>query len=91
MQRTYVHLPDELHTEIEHTAKIQNTSKAAVIRTALTQGLKAMNPQKSSSADALLEMVKNAKKLTGNAPQDLSVNLDHYTWGGPKRDTHTKT
>ncbi len=90
MQRTHVYLPDELITEIEFTAKIQHKKKAEVIRTALEQGIKAIRPRRSSSTKALLEIAKEAKKFAGHGPKDLSINHDHYTWGGPKRDPNAE-
>ena len=86
MQRTHIYLPEQLNREIDNTAKIQKKSKSEVIRTALEHGLKAIRPRRSSSTKALLEMVKEAKKFSGTGPKDLSINHDHYTWGGPKRD-----
>lgn len=90
MQRTHIYLPDNLNTEIEFTAKAQRKSKAEVIRAALEQGIKVIRPPKSNSAKALLEMVKEAKKFSGTGPKDLSTNLDHYIWGGPKRNPNAK-
>lgn len=90
MQRTHIYLPDELNTEIELTAKTQRKSKAEVIRAALKHGLKAIRPQRSSSTKALLEMAAEAKRFSGTGPKDLSINHDHYTWGGPKRDPKAK-
>lgn len=90
MQRTHVYLPNDLHTEIELTAKTQRKSKAEVIRAALEHGMKVIRPQRSNSTKALLEMAEEAKKFTGTGPKDLSVNHDHYTWGGPKRDPNAE-
>lgn len=90
MQRTHVYLPDDLNREIDSAAKAKRTSKSKVIREALKRGLQAIRPQKSSSAQALLEMVEQAKKFRGSGPRDLSINHDHYTWGGPKRDPKAK-
>lgn len=86
MQRTHVYLPDKLNIEIGWTAKTQRKSKAEVIRTALEQGLIEMNGQKSNSAKTLLEMARQAKQFKGSGPKDLSINHDHYIWGGAKRD-----
>ena len=86
MQRTHIYLPNELNTEIEFIAKLNRKSKAEVVREVLQQGLKKLRPQKSSSAKALLEMAREAKKFVGTGPKDLSINHDYYTWGGPKRN-----
>lgn len=69
MQRTHIYLPNELNTELELTARLNHKSKAEVVREALQEGLKTLRPQKSSSAKALLEMVKEAKKFAGSGPK----------------------
>lgn len=80
MQRTHVYLPDELNREIASTAKANRVSKAEVIREALEHGLKAVRPQKSQSAKALLEMAKKAEKLNVSGPADLAEKHNEYTW-----------
>lgn len=90
MQRTHIYLPEELNTEIEFTAKTQRKSKAEVIRAALEHGIKVIRPRRSNSAKVLLEIAKEAKKLNIKGPKDLSINHDHYTWGGPKRDLNAE-
>lgn len=87
MQRTHVYLPDDLNSDIEFTAKTQRKSKAEVIRAALEHGIKVIRPQRPNSTKALLEMVQEAKKFRGTGPKDLSINHDHYIWGGPKRNS----
>lgn len=89
MLRTYIYLPEILNTEIENAARAQKKSKAEVIREALKHGMKVIRPQKSASAKALLDMVKHVKRFAGSGPKDLSINHDHYTWGGPKRDLNS--
>lgn len=86
MQRTHIYLPDELNRAIDNAVRTQKKSKSKVIREALEKGLKVTSPQKSSSAKILLDMAEQAKQFPGTGPSDLSINHDHYTWGGPKRD-----
>lgn len=88
MLRTYIYLPEALNAEIEITARTQRKSKAEVIRDALTHGMKVVRPKRSASAKALVDIAKEAKQLNIQGPKDLSVNHDHYTWGGPKRKPH---
>lgn len=83
MYRTYIYLPEELKREIDTAAKDKRKSKAAVIREALEKGIRTINPKRSNSAKALLEMVKRAEKLLKDEklPKDLAKNHDKYTWG----------
>lgn len=85
MQRTHIYLPEEINREIGYIAKLQGKTKAEVTRKVLKEGLRAIQPQKSRSARALLEMAKEAEKLHVSGPKDLAYNHDYYTWGGKKK------
>lgn len=87
MQRTHIYLPEEINRDLDYLAKIENKPKAEVIRIVLKKGIQALKPHKSQSAQALLLMAQQAKKFKGVGPKDLSMNLDYYTWGGPKRNS----
>lgn len=86
MQRTHIYLPEELNREIDHIAKIEGKTKAEITRKVLEEGLKVIKPKRSSSTETLLKITQEAKKFKDTAPRDLSINHDHYTWGGPKKD-----
>ena len=90
MQRTHIYLPEELNREIDYIARLEGKTKAEVTRKILEEGLKTIKPKKSSSAEALLKIAREAKKIKGTGPHDLSINHDHYTWGGPKRDPNAE-
>lgn len=85
MQRTHIYLPEELNREIDYLAKLQGKTKAEVTRSILEAGLKAVQPKKSQSAKALVDIAKEAEKLHVSGPRDLSFNHDYYTWGGKKK------
>jgi metal-responsive CopG/Arc/MetJ family transcriptional regulator len=82
MQRTHVYLPEELNQKIDYAARLRRTSKANVMREALTHGLRsvAMPKKKSKPNNGLLELAEIAKKLDSRGPKDLSTNLDKYLW-----------
>ena len=90
MQRTHIYLPEELNREIGYLAKLRGTTKAEVTRHILAEGLKVVKPKKSSSALALVNIAKLAKKLHVKGPRDLSENHDYYTWGGEKRNPNAR-
>jgi metal-responsive CopG/Arc/MetJ family transcriptional regulator len=85
MQRTHIYLPEELNREIDYIARLEGKTKAEVTRRILEEGLKVIQPQKSGSAKALLDIAKEAEKLNVSGPRDLSFNHDYYTWGGKKK------
>ncbi len=74
-----------MNREIGYLANLQGKTKAEVTRRILEEGMKVIKPQKSSSARALLNIAKEAKKLNISGPRDLSFNHDYYTWGGKKK------
>lgn len=85
MQRTHIYLPEELNREIAYLANRQGKSKAEITRNILEAGLKVVQPKKSSSAQALLDIAKKAEKLNVSGPSDLAFNHDYYAWGGKKK------
>lgn len=85
MYRMHIHLPDELKSQIAVAAMVTGEAKAEVVRKALQHGLKAYQPDRSSSAANLLKLADQARSTPGKGPRDLSVNHDYYAWGGRKR------
>lgn len=85
MQRTHIYLPEEINREIAYLAHRQGKSKAEITRKILEAGLRVVEPKKSSSAQALLDIAERAKKLNIFGPSDLAFNHDYYTWGGKKK------
>ncbi len=90
MQRTHIYLPEELNREIAYIAKLQGKTKAEVTRKILEAGVKAIQPQRSQSAKALMNLAKLAKTFHVTGPKDLSENHDYYTWGGEKKNSDAK-
>ncbi|MBI4096221.1 MAG: hypothetical protein HY425_00715 [Candidatus Levybacteria bacterium] len=90
MQRTHIYLPEEMNREIAYLARLRGKSKAEVTRNILEAGLKIVEPKKSSSARALIDIANLAKKLHIKGPRDLSENHDYYTWGGKKRNPNAR-
>jgi hypothetical protein len=87
MYRFHLYLPEQLKYKINSTAKLQKKSKAEVVREALEEGLKVIQP-KSNSIQGLLDLAKMAEELpyNKNDPKDLSMNHDYYAWGGEKKE-----
>lgn len=85
MYRMHIYLPDELKSQIAVAAMVTGEPKAAVVRKALQNGLKAYHSYRSSSAAHLLNLADQARSTPGKGPRDLSVNHDYYAWGGGKR------
>lgn len=80
MLKTYLYIPDHLDEKIKTTAKIQNKSKAEVIRQALEKGIVSVQHQSNASAQALLEIAEIGEKYKPKGPKDLSTNMDKYLW-----------
>lgn len=91
MLKTYLYIPEQLERKIKITAETQNKSKAEIIRTALAEGLDALEKNRTGGAEILLALATFAKKNKIKGPRDASVNHDYYLWGLPKKNSKIKT
>lgn len=87
MQRISVYIPDDTKKRINLVARAKSKAESEIIRAALEEGLEKIH-SKSTSAQALLDLVKMAEKIPtrGKVPKDASINHDYYLWGGEKRE-----
>lgn len=87
MLRINIYIPEDLKRRINFTAKAKKRPESEVIREALEEGMKVVQP-KTSSAQSLLDFAEKAKAIPtqGSVPADAIKNLDFYTWGGSKRE-----
>lgn len=81
MLKTYLYIPEELNREIGYLVKMQNTSKAEVMRLVIKAGVAQIKNQKIGGAEVLLRLAEMGKKIHAKGPKDLSANLDKYLWG----------
>ena len=81
MLKTYLYVPEELEEKIILTAKIQNKSKAEVIRQALEKGIAAVQSQNTASAQVLLKIAQIGKKYNIKGSKDASEKMDEFLWG----------
>lgn len=82
MIRTQIYIPDDIHRQLVSMANYQKKSMAELVRDFLEQGLK-----KELNADYTgIKTLQALSKLNlKGGPKDLSKNLDHYLYGGPKK------
>lgn len=81
MLKTYLYVPEELEEKIKLTAKIQNKSKAEIIRQALKKGIVAVQQQNTASAQILLKLAEVGKQYNLQGPKDSSERIDELLWG----------
>lgn len=81
MLKTYLYVPEELEEKIILTAKIQNKSKAEVIRQALEKGITVVNQQKTASINVLFKIAQLGKKYKVKGPKDAVARFDEYLYG----------
>lgn len=88
LQRFYINLTPELSDKLEKKSRVSKKPKSEIARQALEIGLEQLEPEKSDSAQALLNLAHLAEKIPtkGKVPKDAIQNLDFYTWGGEKRE-----
>lgn len=82
MIRTQIYLPKDLHRELTSIARSRNTSLAGIVRHFVQYSLRQEEVSDSTGKKALASLLEIQTK---NGPKDLSTNLDHYLYGGPKR------
>lgn len=80
MLKTYLYVPEGLDQKINLTAKVQNKSKAEIIRQALEKGITAIQHQGTASAQALLKIAEIGKKYNLKGPKDSAEKMDEYLW-----------
>ncbi len=78
---TTVYLDQETRKQIERLALTTGKPKAAIVREALTTGLKTYQAKPSKSAQAVLDLIEWAEKegITAKVT-DLSTNHNKYAW-----------
>lgn len=82
MIRTQIYIPEDEHSELMIVASQKKQPMAAVIRFFIKKGLKEEKTIDRSGKVALKKLLAiGATK----GPNDLSANLDHYLYGGPKK------
>ncbi|GEM_PF-1752450 len=80
MLKTYLYIPELLERKINMTAKMQQKSKAEIIRLALEKGIGAVTQQGTASAEVLLKLAELGKKFHVKGPKDSSSRMDEYLW-----------
>lgn len=90
MLQTYLYIPDLLKRKIEDTARLQQKSKAEVMRQALEEGVNSLTQKQAGGAEVLLKLAELSRKYKIKGPRDASINHDYYLWGLPKRNPRIK-
>jgi metal-responsive CopG/Arc/MetJ family transcriptional regulator len=78
MMRTQVYLPRPLYQAISNEANRQRKPRAEVIRELLSKSV--AQTTRTNSGDALLRLAEVGRKFIGQAPADLSDNIDRYLY-----------
>lgn len=82
MIRTQIYIPDDIRSQLIQLAKARSTSMAEITREFIENGLK-NSKHIDRSGKTVLKRLLNMNIRKG--PKDLSANLDHYLYGGPKK------
>lgn len=82
MTRTQISIPETLHKQLMRLAQQRGEPMAHVVQGVIKVGLERVQAEKDFGIQ-VLEKVANLKLRGG--PKDLSTNLDHYLYGGPKK------
>jgi len=82
MIRTQIYLPNEMHSQLQQIAQAKSTSMAQITRKFIEKGLKTSKDIDTSGKTVMRKLLNMNIK---GGPKDLSTNLDHYLYGGPKK------
>ncbi len=82
MQRTQMYLDDKLRRDLNALAKKEKKSMAQVARDILKEGVE---KKKNIDTSGMQVMIALSKMRLKGGPRDLSKNIDHYLYGGPKK------
>lgn len=79
MKRTQIYLPEELHHQLGHLAKLQSISISEIIRkTLIASVIKKQNLKKKNFFEVLENLRKEFKKSHKKLPKDLSTRHTEY-------------
>ncbi len=82
MIRKQIYISEPVDEQLNHIARVKGKAVAEVVRTFIEEGIQKTNDIDYSGRSALLKLV--SLKVKGGS-KDLSANLDHYLYGGPKK------
>ncbi len=82
MIRTQIYLDEDIHKDLTFLARREKESMAKLARDILKEGIQRRKKLDKSGKEVLKKLL--AMKIKGG-PSDLSSNLDHYLYGGPKK------
>jgi hypothetical protein len=82
MIKKQIYISKPTDQELIRIAQVKGKKVAEVVRTFIEEGIQKTNDIDYSGRAALQKLVH--LKFKGG-PKDLSANLDHYLYGGPKK------
>lgn len=82
MIRTQVYFDEATHKSLLKLAKLHNKTMAQIVRESVDEKVKSIEEKDISGVNFIQNLIDNA--VTGG-PKDLSINIDHYLYGAPKK------
>lgn len=87
MIRTQIYLPETTHRRLKQLALQHKRAMADIVRDILEQELQ-VTSKKDNGGVSVLRDVADIQAAAG--PTDLSSNVDHYLYGGPKKKKNSR-
>lgn len=81
MIRTQIYIPEPMHQQLVQLSTARKEPVAKILREFITKGIQTSGID--TSGRSAMRAIANLKFKGG--PKDLSKNLDHYLYGGPKK------
>ena len=82
MIRTQVYFDNAIHKKLLSLAKLHKKTMAQIVRESVEEKVKYLEKKETSGISFIQSLIDNA--VTGG-PKDLSINIDHYLYGAPKK------
>lgn len=83
MIRKQIYISKPTDEQLSRIAQVQGKTIAEIVRTFIEEGIKRTDDVDYSGASALLKLASLRVK---GGPNDLSTNIDHYLYGGTKKN-----
>ena len=92
MTRTQLYLPKSQQDALRALARKEHTTVSEIARRLLNAQLRLGKQAKRTDAhtESFFDFAKRVSKMGRRGPKDLSMNLDHYLYGTPKRHKHIR-
>jgi len=82
MIRTQVYFDESIHKKLLSLAKLHKKTMAQIVRESVEEKVKHLEKKDTYGISFIQSLIDNA---VAGGPKDLSLNIDHYLYGAPRK------